>query len=203
MSDRSVNGEFKIQGSKGSNLGAFKNSAPLQVNVKPMVAWLLDHHHVVHYAETLTKTKAFLLSYLKCGARSNGSFGITLMGGSYLLEHSDLLWLIFEAKMSQNGYHMVGEKERKRESQPAIWELLQSRSTIRKGGVPPYFDLSSLSMQTWKPECELPLLRLRLFSYMLYLCTKINCNRIYIHNGWKLVKKSHFYNIASEASYVY
>ena len=148
----------RVQQSKQrKQFGAFKNAAA-RVNVKPMVAWLLDHHHVVHYAETLTKTKAFLLSYFKCGARSNGSFGITLMGGSYLLEHSDLLWLIFEAKMSQNGYHMVGEKEGKRESQPAIWELLQSRSTIRKGGVPPYFDLSSLSMQTWKPECELPLL---------------------------------------------
>ena len=46
----------------------------------------------------------------------------------------------------------------------------ESSSTIRKGGVLPYFDLSqSLSMQTWKPECSSGLCRYIQYMYYVYL----------------------------------
>ena len=189
----------RVQQSKQrKQFGAFKNAAA-RVNVKPMVAWLLDHHRVVLYAETLTKTKGFLLSYFCWSARSNGSFGITLMGGSYLLE---TLWPLVTHFWGQNvpKWLPYGWRKGKRESQQPSELAVQSRSTIRKGGVPPYFDLSSLSMQTWKPECELPVLCWGSF----HTCCTCVQRLIVIASTFTMLEKSfkkpHFYNNTSEAS---
>ena len=191
MSDRSVNGEFNNPEQR-KQFGAFKNAAA-RVNVKPMVAWLLDHHRVVLYAATLTKTKGFLLSYFCWSARSNGSFGITLMGGSYLLE---TLWPLVTHFWGQNVPKWLPygwrKGRKKRESASHLRAAAESFYNQEGWSTSIFRSLFSEHANVKTRMWVASTLLLRLFSYMLYLCTKINCNRIYIHNGWKIIQKVSF-----------
>ena len=66
---------------------------------------------------------------------------------------SDLLLKSAHSKRPKTTKKFAIWPKKKRESSRSVLRG-SSSSTIRKGGVLPYFDLS-LSMQTWKPECSL------------------------------------------------